>query len=76
MKNREPLHIGDYVKYKPTGTIWRVKNIYSDGAMGEFDLAGGKLMEARALLEVEGDMGHYPIDDEIEKMIPESEIHQ
>ncbi len=67
-KEKERIFVGDLIKYKPTKTVFRVKEIYADSCYGEFNLASGKFQEARAILVLEGDSGQYPVDKDIEKM--------
>ena len=56
---------GDSVMYKPTGTIFTVKEIYAGDHKGKFNCAGGEMEFASAILIFYGDSGHYPVDKDI-----------
>lgn len=64
----EYICVGDWVRYKPTGAVWRVKEIYAGSAWGTFELAGGIMKQARAILVADGDSGHCPVGKDIEKV--------
>ena len=70
MRNRI-IKVGDTIRYKPTGSTFVVREIYADIITGEFELAGGTVEEARAILVLWGDSGHYPVGNNIEVLIPE-----
>lgn len=60
------IRVGDKIKYMPTNTIFKVKEIYAGEQDGIFNCAGGKLKFKRAIAIFYGDRGHYPIDDNIQ----------
>ncbi len=64
------IRVGDKVRYLPTGTIFDVKEIYVDGAVGTFCLPAGELLERRAVIIPSNDVGHYPVGDDIAKICP------
>lgn len=68
---RRIITVGDVVRYKPTGHVDTVKAIYVGSMTGAFECAGGTFQQARALLVLERDSGHYPVGDDIELLLPE-----
>ena len=76
--DHEIIKVGDKVRYLPTGTIFLVKEIYSDGAVGNFDLPAGPLKERRAVIIPANESGHYSIGEDIAKICSKcgKEIHQ
>ena len=77
-EDHDIIKVGDSVRYLPTGTIFLVKEIYCDGAVGNFDLPLGPLKERRAVIVPANCAGHYPIGEDIAKICPKcgKEIHQ
>lgn len=77
-QDHEIIKVGDQVRYLPTGTIFLVKEIYTDGAVGDFNLPSGTLKERRAVIIPANESGHYPIGEDIAKICSKcgKEIHQ
>ena len=71
MARRRIITVGDVVRYKPTGHVDTVKAIYAGSMTGTFKCAGGTFRQARAILVLERDSGHYPVGDDIELLLPE-----
>jgi len=63
--------VGDTIRYKPTGHIDKVAAIYAGSTTGRFSLVGGEMNQARAILVLEKDSGHYPVGDDIEVLLPD-----
>ncbi len=66
---RRIITVGDVVRYR--GHVDTVKAIYAGTMRGVFECAGGTFQQARALLVLENDSGHYPVGDDIELLLPE-----
>ncbi len=69
-EDHDLIKIGDRVRYLPTGTVFLVKEIYADAAVGTFVLPGGLLEERRAVIVPANDSGHYPVGKDIAKICP------
>lgn len=69
-EDHDIIKVGDRVRYLPTGTVFVVKEIYVDAAVGTFALPGGLLEERRAMIVPENDSGHYPAGKDIVKICP------
>lgn len=68
--DHEIIKVGDRVRYLPTGDVFVVKEIYCDGAVGEFRLPAGLQKYRRPVIIPENYAGHYPINDELAKICP------
>jgi len=49
-EDHDLIKVGDRVHYLPTRTVFIVKEIYVDSAVGTFELPGGLLEERRAVI--------------------------
>ncbi len=69
-EDHDIIKVGDSVRYLPTGTIFIVKEIYCDSAVGEFKLPAGLQKYRRAVIIPVNDSGHYSIGNDIAKICP------
>lgn len=67
------IRVEDTIKYKPTDSLFTVKEIYAGADCGKFNCAGGEMEFASAVLVFYGDSGHYPVDKDIELIVSKNQ---